>query len=60
MLNHQFGEIQKYWRKTYAIAVHFDEVQGTHPGCPVRMNGVTIGEEVSDVVLDDAEGCVVI
>lgn len=50
----QFGEIQKYWRKTYAIAVHFDEAQGTHPGCPVRMNGVTIGE-VSDVVLDDAE-----
>lgn len=50
----QFGDIQKYWRKTYAVAVHFDEAQGTHPGCPVRMNGVTIGE-VSDVVLDDAE-----
>lgn len=50
----QFGEVQKYWKKTYAIAVHFDEAQGTHPGCPVRMNGVHIGE-VREVILDDKE-----
>ena len=50
----QFGEVQKYWKKTYAIAVHFDEASGTHPGCPVRMNGVLIGE-VKEVLLDEAE-----
>ena len=49
-----FGDVQKYWKKTYAIAVHFDEAQGTHPGCPVRMNGVVIGE-VREVLLDEAE-----
>lgn len=50
----QFGEVQKYWKKTYAIAVHFEEAQGTHPGCPVRMNGVLIGE-VREVLLDEKE-----
>ncbi len=50
----QFGEVQKYWKKTYAIAVHFDEAQGTHSGCPVRMNGVLIGE-VREVLLDEKE-----
>ena len=50
----QFGEVQKYWKKTYAIAVHFEEAQGAHPGCPVRMNGVLIGE-VREVLLDEKE-----
>ena len=49
-----FGDVQKYWQKTYAIAVHFDEAQGTHPGCPVRMNGVLIGE-VREILLDEKE-----
>lgn len=56
----QFGEVQKYWKKTYAIAVHFEEARGTHPGCPVRMNGVTIGE-VSQVILSaDEPGVLVV
>jgi len=50
----QFGDVQKYWKKTYAIAVHFEEAQGTHPGCPVRMNGVLIGE-VREILLDEKE-----
>lgn len=50
----QFGEVEKLWKKTYAVAVHFDEAQGTHPGCPVRMNGVVIGQ-VREVLLDEKE-----
>ena len=49
-----FGDVKKYWQKTYAIAVHFEEAQGTHPGCPVRMNGVLIGE-VREILLDEKE-----
>jgi phospholipid/cholesterol/gamma-HCH transport system substrate-binding protein len=50
----QFGNIQSYWKETYAIAIQFDEAPGIRPGSPVRLNGLPIGV-VRDVVISDEE-----
>ena len=55
----QFGDLKKYWRETYPIAVHFDEASGVHPGTPVRQHGLSIGA-VKEVILDEVEGGVMV
>lgn len=50
----RFGDLQKYWEETYALAIQFDEAPGVRPGTPVRMNGIRIGS-VRKVLLDEAE-----
>lgn len=50
-----FGDLQQYWEKTYALAIHFDQAPGLTAGTPVRMNGLPIGA-VREVVLDEQAG----
>ncbi len=55
----QFGELRTYWKKTYPLAIHFDEVPGLHTGSPVKQNGISIGQ-VKEIVLDDTNGGVLV
>ena len=55
----QFGELRTYWKKTYPLAIHFEEVPGLHVGSPVKQNGISIGQ-VKEVVLDDINGGVLV
>ncbi|REJ71665.1 MAG: MCE family protein [Planctomycetota bacterium] len=55
----QFGDVQKYWRKTYQIGIHFDSTPGLTKGTPVRQNGINIGS-VTDVLLDEQDGGVLV
>lgn len=50
----QFGNIQKYWQETYALAIQFEEAPGVRPGSPVQLNGLPIGT-VRDVVISEEE-----
>ncbi|MBX3443706.1 MAG: MCE family protein [Planctomyces sp.] len=50
----RFTDVQRYWRETYRVAVHFNDAPGVYRGTPVRLNGVPIGA-VADIVLDDDE-----
>lgn len=55
----QFSNVRKYWQKTYALAIHFDEAPGIQPGSPVRQNGIGIGS-VREVKLDEELGGVLV
>lgn len=55
----QFSELKELWRETYPLAIHFSEVPGLHPGCPVKQNGIGIGR-VKDILLDDDSGGVLV
>lgn len=55
----QFSELQEFWKKTYQLAIHFDEVPGLHPGSPVKQNGITIGN-VREIMLDQEAGGVLV
>ncbi|TWT57539.1 mce related protein [Thalassoglobus neptunius] len=55
----QFGDIKDYWKKTYPLAIHFDDAPGLYPGSPVKQNGLGIGT-VRSIVLDEAEGGVLV
>ena len=55
----RFGDIEKYWQETYALAIQFDEAPGIQPGTPVRMNGILIGR-TRKVLLDEAEAGVLV
>jgi phospholipid/cholesterol/gamma-HCH transport system substrate-binding protein len=55
----RFGDVRKYWEKTYALAIQFDEAPGVQPGTPVRMNGISIGR-TRKVLLDETENGVLV
>lgn len=55
LLMARFGEFRTFWKKTYPIAIHFEEAPGVMVGTPVRKNGITIGY-VREVFFDDARG----
>ena len=55
----QFGDLKRYWRETYVIAVHFKEATGVHKGTPVRQYGINIGD-VREVRIDDEQGGVLV
>lgn len=55
----QFSELKNTWRKTYPLAVHFDEIPGLHLGSPVKQNGIVIGN-VEEIVLDEEAGGVLV
>lgn len=55
----QFSELKNTWRKTYPLAVHFDEIPGLHLGSPVKQNGIIIGN-VKEIVLDEEAGGVLV
>lgn len=50
----RFGGLKQYWEKTWAVAIHFNEAPGVHPGTPVKMNGILIGR-ARKVLLDEEE-----
>lgn len=54
-----FGDVQKYWEKSYQVGIHFDEAPGLQAGTPVRHNGIGIGA-VRDILLDDKDGGVLV
>lgn len=51
----QFGKLESYFNKKYAIAIHFSEAPGLQAGTPVRMNGIHIGV-VAEVRIDQKRG----
>ena len=34
----QFGDLQRYWRETYLVAVHFEEASGVRSGTCARVS----------------------
>jgi phospholipid/cholesterol/gamma-HCH transport system substrate-binding protein len=55
----QFGDLQKYWEKSYQLGIHFESAPGLQQGTPVRQNGMSIGS-VADVLLDEQQGGVLV
>lgn len=55
----QFGELQKWWHPTYALAIEFESAPGAQQGIPVRQNGLEIGA-VREVRLDEGHVLVVV
>lgn len=55
VLTFQFGKLERFFKKKYAIAIHFSEAPGLQAGTPVRMNGINIGT-VAEVRIDQKRG----
>lgn len=55
----RFGELQSFWERSYALAIHFEEAPGVGAGTPVRKNGISIGT-VRQVTFDEERGGVTI
>ena len=55
----QFSNLKRYWRATYPLAIHFEEVPGIQPGAPVVQNGLNIGS-VRDVEIDEEQGGILV